>query len=870
MNEDPAVKKWLESWLEESLCDDLFDALQDGTKLCKLTKLMLPSYNIVYEQQPPSRWHFRKNIEAFMKACEFLNIPIYITPADVFAKRKFENLTAIICSFGTAALSYNDSDNSQIGQNQIDDQNQSNEYYDDQNQSNEYYEEENQSNEYYEEENQSNEYYDDQNQTQQIFSKPDPPITNSSLTPQPKISTLNPKDMLLQTKKQQSLLEVQGLLLNRQGSGSSLPINAALPTQIDSNTAEMQKIEKQKRMQQMVLKEIIQTEKGYSKDLELLLRKFINPISAQQILSSEDVKKIFLNTKDILVCALKISKEIEKDSDIINIANQFIQKKQVLIDLYTSYCCEHDGSLEYLERCRKKEKRFDTFLKNLMEDQELRCLDLNAFLVKPVQRVCKYPLLFRELLKNTPDTETTAYQLIANALSVAEEITSKVNNNKRGIENRLFLERLQQSIFTWNEDLSIQRDDRFLIKEGNLQKFSKVNELLDRKVILFTDVIVFLKERKSGGLEICAWVPLDLIAITDVPDNNLLQNTFFIARTDSKSKIFARAQDPAEKTAWLNALRTTIQNWKNMKSVETSSFESVFGLGDHRLMKLIEARKRIITNEDLKFISFERKITSIVQTNRYKINNLKEPKLTTILLFNDAIYILIPLNKENKNSKKLLFEKIIYSNVLAIAPVIDTEEISNAIAIASTDTKKANIYTLNTTEEKLKLLDELAILANKQFDTAEELFEAHGNKKEISKIRGLQRGSIASTNSIQFNPASIQLQQIGSASLNFGNTTSEFKPDSKNGNKLSNSQTKPKPTSIPKSTSTPKPAARTASLSSSSPLITSKKTNNTSSASGGIAARTSQLNVDISSALAKAALNRPGSLNFAKGKPAKK
>lgn len=39
-----------------------------------------------------------------------------------------------------------------------------------------------------------------------------------------------------------------------------------------------------------------------------------------------------------------------------------------------------------------------------MEQPRCRGLNLQAFLIKPLQRLTKYPLLLTELSKNTPDT----------------------------------------------------------------------------------------------------------------------------------------------------------------------------------------------------------------------------------------------------------------------------------------------------------------------------------------------------------------------------------------------------------------------------------------------------------------------------------
>jgi hypothetical protein len=54
-----------------------------------------------------------------------------------------------------------------------------------------------------------------------------------------------------------------------------------------------------------------------------------------------------------------------------------------------------------------------------------RNLDLEAFLIKPVQRICKYPLLTRELLKVTPDDHPD-FEALTRAHDVLEAIAEHV------------------------------------------------------------------------------------------------------------------------------------------------------------------------------------------------------------------------------------------------------------------------------------------------------------------------------------------------------------------------------------------------------------------------------------------------------------
>ena len=46
---------------------------------------------------------------------------------------------------------------------------------------------------------------------------------------------------------------------------------------------------------------------------------------------------------------------------------------------------------------------FVAFCKQASSHHECRNLDLNSLLIKPIQRICKYPLLLKEILKNTEE-----------------------------------------------------------------------------------------------------------------------------------------------------------------------------------------------------------------------------------------------------------------------------------------------------------------------------------------------------------------------------------------------------------------------------------------------------------------------------------
>ena len=81
-----------------------------------------------------------------------------------------------------------------------------------------------------------------------------------------------------------------------------------------------------------------------------------------------------------------------------------------------------------------KESAFEAFTQEKMLEEECRGLTLFSFLIKPIQRICKYPLLLRDLLKHT-DNSHQDYNNLVQALQKIEEVVAYVNDRKRLAEN---------------------------------------------------------------------------------------------------------------------------------------------------------------------------------------------------------------------------------------------------------------------------------------------------------------------------------------------------------------------------------------------------------------------------------------------------
>ena len=164
-----------------------------------------------------------------------------------------------------------------------------------------------------------------------------------------------------------------------------------------------------------------------------------------------------------------------------------------------------------------------------------KAIALEGFLLLPVQRICRYPLMLKELLKHTPDShgdKTT----IESALGVMQDMAKQINEEKRYKEEIL---RLQQSFDSW-PGKPLSECCSQLVFEGDLMKVSG-SHMQDRHFFLFDNLFVYGKRMLRNRWSIKGKIFTDNMTVIDIDDgamkhrNTPLVNAIRI-RNESKKK----------------------------------------------------------------------------------------------------------------------------------------------------------------------------------------------------------------------------------------------------------------------------------------------------------------------------------------------
>ncbi|XP_077482869.1 dynamin-binding protein isoform X5 [Stigmatopora argus] len=182
-----------------------------------------------------------------------------------------------------------------------------------------------------------------------------------------------------------------------------------------------------------VIEELLQTEKDYIKDLQMCVVEIVEPLQKKQV-KNVDFDGLFGNINSVINLSERLFESLEETDSIGKV---FLDFKVELEAVYNIYCQNHNDAISLLESYEKDENIQRHVLECLerlraiyREWGKTNYINLGSFLIKPVQRVMRYPLLLMELLGATPESHHDRPQLVS-ALQAVKEINVNINEFKR-------------------------------------------------------------------------------------------------------------------------------------------------------------------------------------------------------------------------------------------------------------------------------------------------------------------------------------------------------------------------------------------------------------------------------------------------------
>ncbi|TPX39828.1 hypothetical protein SeMB42_g06228 [Synchytrium endobioticum] len=245
---------------------------------------------------------------------------------------------------------------------------------------------------------------------------------------------------------------------------------------------------------QMAIFELITTERDYVRDLGILIDVFMKQLAGRKLISAKNVEAVFSNLEQLLSVNQDLLKRLEERRAaypvIDKLGDIFVSMGEHFL-VYTMYCGNQGSALSKMQSTIHSNKAVRAFLEEIYKLPILRNLDLGGFLIKPVQRLCKYPLLLKEIMKYTPETKAD-YAALKLALEKMQSVVSLVNEGAKDSTPE-GSKRILEIQAAFSEKMSIVTPTRCLVREdsvylvyGDLKK--------PRRLFLFNDILILARK----------------------------------------------------------------------------------------------------------------------------------------------------------------------------------------------------------------------------------------------------------------------------------------------------------------------------------------------------------------------------------------
>uniref|UniRef100_A0A4W3JZU0 Rho guanine nucleotide exchange factor 17 n=1 Tax=Callorhinchus milii TaxID=7868 RepID=A0A4W3JZU0_CALMI len=262
-------------------------------------------------------------------------------------------------------------------------------------------------------------------------------------------------------------------------------------------------------MRKHVMMTLLDAEQSYVESLRTLIQGYMRPLKQPEnsfICDLALVDDMFFQIPEILEHHEKFLEQahqcVQNWHEKQKVGDLMIEtfSKDVLANSYSAYIDNFLNAKEAVRLAKEAKPAFIKFLEQCMrENKEKQAL--SDLMIKPVQRIPRYELLIKDLLKHTPEDHPDHSCLLA-AQRYVKLLAERINKGKKNAEEaekeaRILLE--IESHIEGMMDLLVPH--RKFLRQEMVIEVKTVSSKKERSLFLFTDLIICTTlKRKTGSL----------------------------------------------------------------------------------------------------------------------------------------------------------------------------------------------------------------------------------------------------------------------------------------------------------------------------------------------------------------------------------
>lgn len=334
----------------------------------------------------------------------------------------------------------------------------------------------------------------------------------------------------------------------------------------------------QERKRQEAIFEIITSEHSYLHSLGILVKHFRNSEALRKTMTATEHHHLFSNISVIHGISKRFFEDLEKrhyDNPVIRDISDIVQNHAAHhFEPYIVYCANETFQQRTLQRLLSTNTAFKDTLKQIESSSECGGLPMISFLILPMQRVTRLPLLLDTICQKTPD-KTAEYFAAVWSFHAMSKLVTSCNERARQMERTEQMYQIQKQMdFGKIKPFPLISSSRWLRKRGELaissEELSIWRAFSQRSyyLFLFNDVLIVTKRKSEESFVVSDYATVENLEV-EVPEDSEgrtgsppAKNSHFLSfkllmskNSDGKAEhIHLVADSRADRARWIVAL----------------------------------------------------------------------------------------------------------------------------------------------------------------------------------------------------------------------------------------------------------------------------------------------------------------------------
>ncbi|XP_054720957.1 ephexin-1-like [Uloborus diversus] len=371
------------------------------------------------------------------------------------------------------------------------------------------------------------------------------------------------------------------------GEGGQRTLWCEVPEVVASGI--LKSISSHERKIQEAMFEVITSEASYLKSLNFLMdhfvqcKEFSGNFSDKHVLDKRERHVLFSDVQPVRDVSASLLADLEKRwlENIIlsNICDIIYQHASKYFSVYVKYCSNQLYQERTLKELKEKRPEFLSVLKRLESNPICQGLDMHSFLMLPMQRITRLPLLIDAIFHRL-SFESPIYESCKMALATLNKLVAECNEGARKMERMEEMLVISQQIdFKECKGFGLLSASRWLVKRGELIQLlmdSSNRRTFGRNsrwckiqlyLFLFTDLLVVTRKKSDDSYLVVDYCPRNMLQVKLLDENmpplpmrlpssyrNVFQLIMLNNREGKTVEMLLSCLLESDRTRWMNAV----------------------------------------------------------------------------------------------------------------------------------------------------------------------------------------------------------------------------------------------------------------------------------------------------------------------------